>query len=158
MSEVGKNGYLSLESAMNIMRENAELKDRWNDFHSDTSELNSRIEAAQLASASISRNKVNTYHLNYLNSLIDNSRKKGIQLIFILPPRLAESQYDELVPLANALPENNVIKLFNYSDYSMLYKAEYSFDIGHLNTEGANLFTKFLAEEVKDLNTSVSRK
>jgi hypothetical protein len=154
MNEVGDNGYLSLENAMYLMRENSELKERWNDFHSDTTELHDRIEAAKVAAASISNNEVNRYHLDYLNSLIEEAESKGIQLIFILPPRLEESQYDELIPLAHALPQNYVIQMFNYSEFSEFYRADYSFDIGHLNTKGANLFTKFLAEEIKKLTNS----
>lgn len=154
MNEVGENGYLSLENAMYVMSENSELKERWNDFHSDTTELSDRIEAAKVAAASISNYEANRYHLDYLNSLIEKAKDKGIQLIFILPPRLNESQYDELIPLANALPRNHVIQMFNYSEFSEFYRAEYSFDIGHLNTEGANLFTKFLADEIKKLNIS----
>ena len=155
MDEVGVNGFLSMEEAMNIKDENASLIERWQDFRSDTSEISERIEAANQAVTTAMNYEVNTYHQQYLTSLIEKSRNKGIELIYIIPPRLTESQYNELVPLANSLPQNHVIELYNYSDYSEFYRAAYSFDIGHLNTEGANIFTKFLAEKIKDLNTSV---
>lgn len=153
--EVGENGFLSLEEAMKIKRENTSLIERWQNFHSDTSNISVRIEAANHAVTSSINLEVNTYHQQYLNSLIEKSRNKGIELFLIIPPRLSESQYNELVPLANTLPQSHVIELYNYSEFSDLYKSEYSFDIGHLNSKGANLFTKFLANEIKNIKISV---
>ncbi len=153
LDEIGYRGYLSLEEAMNVKRENVSLINRWQDFHSDTSDLKKRINAAIYAEKLL-KNSFNTYHHKYLTSLIEKSKNSGIELFFIIPPRLSQDQYEELIPLAKALPQNHIIKLYNYSDYSEFYRAEYSFDIGHLNTEGANLFTKYLAEEIKKLNIS----
>ncbi|GLB50333.1 hypothetical protein [Neptunitalea lumnitzerae] len=143
LTKVSKNGFDPLESKMS--KGNSALMKRWNDFRADTSALNDRIKATLTP---IAESKENTYHLNFLKNLINKSKAKGIQLIYILPPRLTLEHYKELVPICNKLPSNNIIKLNDYNKYRELYEVKYSFDIGHLNNEGANIFTTYLAEEI----------
>lgn len=151
IKEIGENGFYPLEKAMNEHGVNNKYKKRWDEFHSDTLELENRIKAAKIDAETISPKALNKHHLKFLNSLITKSEQKGIHLIFVLSPRLKKDQYSELIPLSYALPQENIIQLYSYSRYNKFYLSDYSFDVGHLNTKGANLFTEHLALNVKEI-------
>lgn len=79
-----------------------------------------------------------------------NSIKKGIDLYFVLPPRLPEGMYAELNAVLDQLPSKNVIKLYKYPQHSEFYTSANSFDLGHLNDKGAYLFTTELATQIRN--------
>jgi hypothetical protein len=89
---------------------------------------------------------LNSYYLNYLNRLIEESEKKKIKLIFYLNPRMDRAHYAEVLPIFNALPANHKINLSDARQYPEFYIAENSFDITHLNKKGAALYTAALAQ------------
>ena len=163
--ELGVNGFYHLEKAMIESRENLAFKNRWNDFQFGDGKLKlaERVNAAQMVTESIPQEAVNKTHLKLINHFIEASYNKGIHLIIVLPSRLAESQYNELVGISNSLPLKNSIQLYQYPKYRELYEVDNSFDYGHLNRKGADIFTKYLAIEVeniiarsqKDLDTKV---
>jgi hypothetical protein len=146
---IGLNGFYPLEKEMIETKGKNSLETRWVNFHSNPAVLKTRIEAAQKTKNLNSDNSINKYYLNYLNSLINKSKQKGVNLVFILPPRLSEGEYLELIPIVNLIPRQHVIKLNDPEKYKELYIEEYSFDIGHLNSEGANIFTNYLVHEFK---------
>jgi len=121
------------------------------DWLSDTTKVFERIDAAKkMNSIEYSSLSINHIHQSYLEKLIAESKKKGIHLFIVLPPRLTSESYQELVPVIKALPQGNAIELASYTSYSKLYLAENSFDIGHLNSRGANIFTTFLAKKTDE--------
>lgn len=152
--DIGNNGFYPLEKAMNENDKNDGFKKRWEKLHSDTTLLKNRIESAKIKIESIPSKALNKYHLKFLNSLISRSSQKGVKLIYILPPRLTNNQYNELIPICNSLPPENTIILYSYSVYGDLYTIDNSFDIGHLNSKGANLFTKYISDDFKKINVS----
>jgi hypothetical protein len=151
----GINGFYPLEKNMIDMGKKNDLRKRWNKFHSDTLGLINRIEAARKVEKFYNHKaNFNETHYGRLIKLISISRIKGIHLFLILPPRLTERQYRELAPLFVSLPKENVIEICEYETHKDLYNVKNSFDIGHFNNNGANIFTKYLAEKVNQkLNT-----
>lgn len=150
---IGINGFYPLDEEIRDGSTQNGFYKRWFEFNSDTTELTTRIEGVNSATQVASTNAfVNQYYLNYLNKLIKKSKKKGINLVFILPPRLKDIEYLALIPIANSLPPNNIIKLHDPDKFKDLYLAKNSFDIGHLNAQGANIFTYHLAEEFKKIS------
>ena len=123
-------------------------QNRWKNFHSDTTQLTKRIHAS--SQIDFSKSKFNSTHYEKLSDLISMSKDIGIELIFVLPPRLVEGAYPELVPVLNRLPQKNVISLYDYQKFSELYLAENSFDIAHLNAKGADIFSKYLADMMNE--------
>lgn len=87
-------------------------------------------------------NNYDKVNLNRILELIEKSKQKGIQLIFILSPRNGSQQ---LINLSRQIPEMNIIDMSNPNNYDILYKNENSFDVGHLNSKGAVLYSKMLA-------------
>lgn len=94
-------------------------------------------------------NNYDKVNLNRILELIQKSHQKGIQLIFILSPR---SSSQKLLNLSRQIPENNIIDMSNPQKYDLLYNYENSFDIGHLNANGAYWYSKLLAIEFEKKN------
>nr|WP_294776174.1 hypothetical protein [uncultured Flavobacterium sp.] len=88
--------------------------------------------------------KYDKIHLKKVKELIAVSKSKGIQLIFIISPR---STNQALINLAHQIPSKNCIDLSNYKKYPEFYDLQNSFDIGHLNNKGSNMFTKSIYVE-----------
>lgn len=86
-------------------------------------------------------------HLQKLNDLMGMADQKGIELVFILPPRIKMN----MVSLFNQLPTNRTIDLCNPSLYPQFYSIENSRDIYHLNHKGATELTGVLSEKVLEL-------
>jgi len=146
-----QNGFYSLTRELEnekILR----LKRRTTEFFKDTSELGDRIRSAKRWFDRKRENTVtNTTHINKLLHLIELSRKKGIELYFIIPPR--HTDYSEIMDAKYNLPEGRVIELADYESYPELYRASYSFDIGHLNEQGSKLLSTYFAHRFRDILT-----
>jgi hypothetical protein len=91
-------------------------------------------------------NNFDKINLDRILELIQKSNQKGVQLIFILSPRNGNQQ---LLNLSHQIPEENIIDMSNPHNYDLLYSYENSFDIGHLNSKGAMLYSKMLGIEFK---------
>lgn len=90
----------------------------------------------------------NPIYFNKMTELIDKSNKKGIKLIFILPPvRLTEG----MMAVFNNLPSSNKIELCDPDTFPQLYKVENWIDPLHLNTRGASYLTVYLSEGINAL-------
>ena len=76
--------------------------------------------------------------------------KKGIQLIFMLPPK-ARTSYDLLLPVFNAMPEGTKISLADIRKYPKFYSIEYGYNFHHLNEKGANLLSEEFAKQLVPL-------
>ena len=108
----------------------------------DTSVLKKKVESAK----DCYENTINEYdqvHYKRILSLIDLSKQKGIQFIILLSPRNAST---DLVKLMSMIPEKNKIDMaIPTKDNFPYYYIQNSFDIGHMNEKGANLYSKNLA-------------
>jgi len=89
-------------------------------------------------------NNYDKVNLNRILELIQKSKQKGVELIFIVSPRNGNQQ---LINLSRQIPEKNIIDMSNPQNYPVLYNYENSFDVGHLNSKGAVLYSKMLAIE-----------
>ncbi|MGB5982872.1 MAG: hypothetical protein WBG46_12070 [Nonlabens sp.] len=147
---MGSDGFYSLDDDLEETPNNRVLNQRRENFLADTEVLKERRQSVLDIYERTSDMVLNEFHYTYLLSLIEKSKEKGIDLIFVLPPRLTEEQYLELLPISNQLPKRNVINLSDPKTYDKLYMNEYSYDVGHLNARGAILMTTYLANEFKD--------
>lgn len=139
----GSRGFYSLDQELAELNTKA-VRLRKEEFFGDTTTLKNRIEAAKIENLK-EKGKLNRAHYEKLNNLIMFSKEKGIHLFFILPPRLHQTKYSKLTPILDELPEENVILLHEFEKYKSLYSMDNSFDVGHLNSKGANLFSLNLA-------------
>ncbi len=145
-----KNGFYSLNDEMDDTPGEDEFSFRLKGFLKDTTVLNERRKGSEQAfSLAFKAEEVNISHLNKLKRLIAKSAEEGIHLFFVMPPKLNASDYAELLPLMQQLPPANVIQLADVKTFPQLYLACNSFDIGHLNKKGADIFSALLAKEVE---------
>jgi len=91
---------------------------------------------------------VSPVHLGRLNALLDKARQRGVRLCFVLPP-LWLDRGEDLLALAHALPDTAVIALCHPDTFPAFYRPDYMFDAGHLNDQGARLFTIALARALR---------
>jgi hypothetical protein len=83
-------------------------------------------------------------HLNRILNLLDKSSKLGIKTIFFISPR---SSSQELINLFNKIPKENKIDMANPYIYKEFYLLKYAFDRGHLNEQGAKIYSEAIANE-----------
>lgn len=145
--KIGLDGFYPLDQELQDNPNDRSIKERWSKFEADTTVIKNRIAEVKTIESKFSDTKLNDYHLFYIKNLIGKSFQKGVHLIFVLPPRLTESQYTSLIPLSKSIPVNHKIELYSYAKHPELYQAKNSFDVGHLNSNGAMIFTQKLSKE-----------
>ncbi|WP_456460887.1 hypothetical protein [Reichenbachiella sp.] len=146
-----KDGFYSLERQLAFETDFEvldDLQNRRNYFLSHQEEL---IKRAGFTSKYFETDIgiVDSVHLGRVLSLIELSKQKNVNLIFVLPPRVKSQM---LVNLYRLIPAQNKIQLSNAKDWPDLYEINYSFDKGHLNDEGSRLYSVYLANEFAKLN------
>ncbi|GAB5526234.1 MAG: hypothetical protein Roseis2KO_41060 [Roseivirga sp.] len=142
----GKDGFYSLDNQMadshspGLARRSLALR--------DSLIVNARKAVAAFPQDNADVMKANKTHLKKLCHLIDKSEKKGIELYFVIAPKL--TSYQALRAIEKSIP-NRVINLGSYFEYPEFYSIENSFDIKHLNGQGLKMFTDALARKVHEL-------
>lgn len=77
-------------------------------------------------------------------------KKRGIQMIFMLPPK-ARTSYSLLLPVFNAMPAGTKIELGDIRKYPKFYAIEYGYNFHHLNDKGAKLLSQEFAKQLVPL-------
>jgi hypothetical protein len=122
-----------------------------NGFLEDTTQVAKRASGQRKVQAIISDEKaseINNVLLNKLNQLISLSAEKNVNLIFILPPRLPS--YKTVLPLGYALGNLRFFDLSSPDCYPELWMLETSFDVAHMNCDGASIYTQSLVQQLQD--------
>ncbi|WP_137089480.1 hypothetical protein [Mangrovivirga cuniculi] len=125
------------------------LKARYEDFLRDTSSATTYKNISIESYSDQSYDSFNQYHYNYLEGIISKLESKGIRVFILFPPRQTKENYMELIPILNQFPEEQVISVSSGIEYPELYLAKYSFDFGHLNNEGSELFTREISRKFR---------
>jgi hypothetical protein len=91
-------------------------------------------------------------YLEFLEGMIAESRRKGVELFFVIPPRKADNAL--FYPLKKWRESGRVIDLRDRSEF---YSLDMSFDGNHLNRAGADAFSACLADEIRQRLEAVAR-
>lgn len=144
-----RNGFVSIDSVLPYDTA-GQLIARRAEFENNASQLlEERFQSAQNYFDLSKKNlPLNHVHLNKIKQLIKTSADKGIHLIFFVPPK--HKNYHEIKRLARLIPAEHFIELVDPLKYPELYKYEYTFDKGHLNAEGAEIFSRYFAAAFRD--------
>jgi hypothetical protein len=149
-----RNGYLIPNFNPSVKVENLlnDFKQQPNHFLKDSSVIVSKrkiseIEFAKFDTLQIKNISYNKFYLKQINLMIDKYQRKGIKLIFFLAIRLDRNHYEEVLPLFKGIPVENKFEISDARKYPDLYAARYSYDITHLNPEGAKIYTSLLAQK-----------
>lgn len=143
-----RDGFFPLEQDYETTKDPAvksHLFDRKQDIIEHPELIENRKREVKKTYNNVSDN-YDTVNLNRVLTLIKKSNDKGVKLIFILSPR---NKSQQLINLSEQLPESNFIDLCDPQKNIFLYENQYSFDLGHFNTQGTVLYSELLAKEVK---------
>jgi hypothetical protein len=138
-----QNGFYPLDLDVQ-QNQKVQLKERYTAFKKDTSALTARLQIQYEQR----KPHVNTTLLKRLNQMMARAEQHHIRMYYIIPPRLKE--YRDMAALSEHLPENRVIDMGSHADYPDLYLAKYSFDVAHLNSQGAALYSRYLAQAIRE--------
>lgn len=116
-------------------------------FLNHTVQLGILTEHTKALFANAGNLPVNRYYLQLVNKMIDEGKKHSVQVIFILPPKLEEIHYRNVLPVFNQLPAANKIELANPTEYPDFYSLNYAYDLGHLDKFGSQEFVAKLSEQ-----------
>jgi hypothetical protein len=84
----------------------------------------------------------------FLSDMVRVLKANGTELIFIINPRNFESSDVEfLLRVSNELKPATVISLYDPTEYPEFYDYNLTFDLAHLNSDGARIYTRVLAEQ-----------
>lgn len=100
----------------------------------------------------LKNSKISIPFLNRIEEIVSISKKKGINIYFVVPLQWKYYQYKELIPVINAMQGAKVICLFDIQKYKDIYNPEHFADPNHLNLTGAELYTEQLFEHFKSQN------
>ncbi len=93
------------------------------------------------------KGEVNEYYYQSLMNMIEKCDKKGIKLIYVLPPLLRPETQKELKPLFQKLPPTNRFSCLSGASYPKLYDTDYVYDFAHVNQKGAKLLSEVIANK-----------
>jgi hypothetical protein len=79
-----------------------------------------------------------------MNQLQVLASKKGIELIWILPPVAVT---EEMMAVFNSIPDTRKMNFNDVDRYPLLFQKKYWYDKTHFNEKGARLFSAIVAEE-----------
>ena len=152
-----KNGYLPLEYELEtasspVLRK--ALLDRMRGLKQFPEALEERKRLMIEAERNASSNEYDKIHQERILELIEKSRRRGIELIFIFIAPKPNQAYQNVVNLKAHLPIEHLIEITPVK-YPDLFTIDNAFDIGHFNTQGVRLFTRYLVEEfkaIRDIN------
>lgn len=91
----------------------------------------------------------------YLRKIIEFCRKEGIEITLFQAPvykveTIAYEEYDEYTAGVKEIAEEYQVEYYDFNlakeEYFPIQEMKYFVDMGHLNAEGADLFTNFLCE------------
>lgn len=119
--------------------------DQLNVLHRNTQEIFRTTESV---------GKLNETYSTIAKQMIDEGKEFGVTVIFVLPPKLEETHYRNVIPVFKSLPAENRIDIGDPYNYPQFYELRYAYDLGHVNVEGARLYTQAMSSTFLQLTQS----
>lgn len=96
------------------------------------------------------RDKIDAYSFSRLEYFVKSVTDKKIPLVVIISPMYSQPFPDsESIRAMKALFAKYKVPLWDYSRDSKYLKQEYFYDVAHLNTKGAEMFSKEIVARIK---------
>lgn len=137
-----KAGFLSLEDEFNLsndLKKKEDIFSKRKNLLKDTSSLS--IRANQSIKNFNTKTRYDKVHYEKIKQLIRDFEAHSIRIVFLLPPRYTSA---EATSLYKQIPKKNKIELNNARIYPQFYQFNYSYDVGHLNNAGVEIYSKHL--------------
>lgn len=136
------NGYYALDNDLE-QNQTLALQVRRGEFLKDTNVLAERLNKMIRSKAE----HIPPVFADQLDALVRKASAKGIELYFIIPPKL--KYYSSLATLRHYPVWDRVIDMGDFSQNKDLQIARYNFDDGHFNGAGAAIYSQRLAQQMK---------
>ena len=95
--------------------------------------------------------KIDTFKLKYMEKLISMAKTNEIPLVVVASPKYGTKSSVGLLPVIDLCKMHNVRFFDFYADKTFMQHKEWFKDPMHLNHDGARIFTKDIAEEIKKI-------
>lgn len=95
------------------------------------------------------RDNIDGIKLQFVQKLIELSKEKNINLLFVASPKYGVNGSEELNPVKEICEEKGIPFLDYYADTRFVQHKELFKDPLHLNEKGAQLFTNIVGEDIK---------
>lgn len=92
-----------------------------------------------------------TLKLKYLRNLISETESKGTKLMFCISPIYGGGDESIYNPIKELAKKENIPFLSYYNDSSFIFRKEYFKDSKHLNSEGAEEYSKKIIKEIREI-------
>ena len=141
-----RNGYEALETAHPDHPDYARFQRRRSRFVDAQDEYPTQLEKLRKGRLK-QRDPLGEHERAYLEDIVARVRAMGAEPIFVISPRRQWGQEY----LITAAADGVIPVLFDYADpdrYASIYDADVRFDSDHLTQEGAELWTKILADDL----------
>lgn len=95
---------------------------------------------------------INSVFLREFEEMISIARDKGIMLFICMSPRLTYTDKEsESYKMINFVCEKYQVPFIDYSNDSLFMRSELFFDSVHMNTTGADLYSKIVCHDITEL-------
>lgn len=94
--------------------------------------------------------KYDPLKLQYLEKLVTDCKANGTKLVFAISPQYNAHDDKVYAPLKEICAKYDVPLLNHYCDDAFVNNVDYFYDSVHMNRTGASLYTKKIAEELKE--------
>lgn len=94
---------------------------------------------------------VDSLKLHLLEKLIEDARKENIKVVFTISPMYNYADTAQYKRLVDYVKARGVRVLYHLEDTAFVGKKQYFSDRTHLNTSGAEKFTKIISHEIKTI-------
>ena len=95
--------------------------------------------------------EVDSLKLTYIEALIDDTKERGIKLVFVASPQYDTYSGNSYCKPIELICEKECIPFWNYFyDSNISGKKELFKDREHLNTEGSTMFSSVLANRLHE--------
>lgn len=100
--------------------------------------------------------RIEEHSIKLFENYIAECKNNNINVILVYPPTFMESKKyikneDEIVAYYKYIADKYQVPFLDYSDNVLSYSTEYFYNSQHLNRKGAELFTKELSVDIKNL-------
>ena len=94
--------------------------------------------------------EIDTLKIKYLHQFINDCKKNGTELIFVISPRYGATSSEEYQPGIEVCKEEGYEVWDYYCDSRFVSTKDYFKDSYHLNNVGADAFTEVIVKRIKD--------
>lgn len=150
---LGENhdGYVDYDDEIKLvtdLKQKKKLQEFRARFEEDTTKLIKARINAEKEYAETSAAKYNAEHLKMMKDIIEKSKQYGIEVKFIIQPRLAS--YREIHAIKKQLP-GYVIDVADPNKHRELWEVKNAFDKSHMNKKGSTIFTALLSRDFLEM-------